>query len=177
MKLNGKKIEGPNIEIVVIPRGDGDDIVFKAKAVLEMAEYNKLYPIPEPPTVMRPGGKMSKDFEDKTYIQAITQYSSNQTHWMILQSLKATEGLEWETVDMADPNTWANYQTELKESGFNVQEINKIIDGVLAANCLDEKKIEAARNRFFMMDQLKKLEKSSQEGGQRSTPSGEPANA
>ena len=41
MKIKGKSISAPNISILVIPRENGDDIVFKAQAVLDMEKREK----------------------------------------------------------------------------------------------------------------------------------------
>jgi len=54
MKLLGKKITGPNETIIVIPRFNSDNIIFKARAVLEMDEFDEMCPTPEPPIKLPP---------------------------------------------------------------------------------------------------------------------------
>lgn len=147
MKLNGKKIETA-IEIVVIPRSTGD-LVFKAKAISAYDDFNKLCPTPVPPTIKRPGQPESQDTTDPAFKKAMDLWASAHTNWMIIESLKATEGLEWETVIPNDPGTWGNFQNELESSGLAQNEIIRIVNIVLDANGLNDKKIEAATKAFL----------------------------
>lgn len=158
MKIHGKKIEGPNEEIIPIPRSSGD-IIFKASAVLDYEPFEKLCPVPKAPEVLKPGGAKYYDVEDKKYLEEINKWSRLKTSWMILQSLKATDGLEWESVDMSKPETWDNLESELESSGFTPIEISKIINGVISANGLDDQKMEEARKRFLASQQAPKVEK------------------
>jgi len=149
MKIKGQKIEGPNEALVVIPRAKGD-LVFKMQAVLDMTEFDTLCPEPTPPTIVRVGeSKGSPDLKDKKYLAEFKIYSARRFEFLILKSLQATTDLEWETIDMLDPQTWSNYQSELKASGFTDVEIGRLINGVLEANSLDDSKIEEARKRFL----------------------------
>ena len=150
MKFFGKKVEKVNEEVIVIPRGDGEDLVFKARAVIDFEPFEQICPSPKPPTVIRPGEKtFSPDFSDPAYIAAVTQNQGRRMAWLVIESLKATEGLEWETVDYAKPETWEGYSKELKESNITDIEINKILSGVMSANCLNEDRVQEARMRFL----------------------------
>lgn len=149
MRLHGQKIIGPNVEIIVIPRGNGEDIVFKARAVLNIDDFDVIYPPPKPPAVMKRGGEKSQDFNDKDYLKAMDQYGLTRWSWIVIQSLKATETLEWDLVDEKDPNTWHKWKQDLIESGFNFMELGRIEAGVMTANCLNETKLEEARQRFI----------------------------
>ena len=153
MKINGQKIEGPNVEVIVIPRAEGKHIVFKAKAVLDYDGFNRDYPIPAPPKSQKPGGIWFENPEDPNYKDLLDKRASFHTDWMILESLSATPGLEWETVDKKNHETWANWREELKNSGFNVREVNMIFEGVWRANSLDEKMVKEARESFFRSQQ------------------------
>lgn len=177
MKLNGKKLDTPNIETIVFPRANGEDIIFKAQAVLDLNDFEKLCPEPKPPRMIKRGSIEPMDnVEDPAYKQSIFNHNKLRMDWLILQSLRATEELEWETVKYDDPSTWASYEQELKDSKFSLAEVQRIRLGVMAANSLSESKIEEARQRFFMREASKKLENSSQEVGQLNTQSGAPAN-
>ena len=77
---------------------------------------------------------------------------------MILKSLEATEGLEWETVKMDDPETWLNYEKELKDSGLSPIEVGRIVGICMSANGLDERKMEAARDAFLAEQQAQVVE-------------------
>jgi len=113
MKLNGKKIEGPNVEVVVIPRRTGN-LVFKAQSVLDYDVFDAVCTTPKPREIIKPGGERTLAFNEQAYLDAMNKWASKKTDWMVLKSLEATEGLEWETVNMDDPDTWNNYQEELK---------------------------------------------------------------
>lgn len=149
MILNGKKISGPKIELIIIPRNGHDDIILKAQAVKSFDAFDKLCPIPKPPTMIKRGEGVVQNIEDPRYKAAIEAHNQKRLDWMIIESLKATEGLVWETVKYEDHNTWHLYEKELLDSGFGDYEIKRIINGVMAANCLDDAKIEEARKYFL----------------------------
>lgn len=149
MKIKGRKIEGRNIEIIAIPRSNGEDIIFQAGAVLDSKEFDMICPMPKPPQKMIRGGTLIYDFDHPTYKKEIEQYGRRRSTWMILQSLKYTPDLEWETVDLGNPDTWQNYEQELRDSGFSETEMTRIINGVMIANCVNEEKVEEARKRFL----------------------------
>lgn len=174
MKYNGKKLEGPNVLELYLPRGDSV-ILIRARAVLDYDEFHKLVPVPEPPVKILKGGAKVPDFEHPTYLVSMNQYGEKKTQWMFLQSLKATNGLEWEQVDLADPATWKNYEKELSDAGFSEQERLRILQLIITANALDEKKLEEARERFLSgtLPLLHAEQSSSQTNGASSTPSGE----
>ena len=148
MKMNGKKLNGPATEPVVIPRRDGD-MVFLAKCVTSYDDFNKLCPKPEPPVVTKPGGAKAFDVEDKDYKKAVDNWATQCTDWMILQSLRDTPNLEWETVEYNNPSTWGNFRKELTDSGMSLPEINAIVQATINVNGLNGKLIEEATNRFL----------------------------
>ena len=161
MKIKGKKIEGPNREIIPIPRGEGDDIILVVEAILDMAPFEKLCPPPKPP-MRKIEGVDIPNVTDKNYLKKIDRYSERRMAWMVVTSLEATEGLEWETVDPADPSTWAGFKDELHDAGFSDVEVNRVIGGVISVNALSEHKIEAARERFLHLQQARRDASSSQ---------------
>ena len=147
MKVNGKKVSSMSPIYVVIPKGD-DEFVFKAVPVLDYTDFEKLCPVPQPPEIIRPGGVKSYDVEDKEYSQAIMEYSTRKFAWMVITSLRATDGLEWDTVDYAKPETWDNYEADLKQT-FTNAEIAKILNTAHEACGLNQDKIEEATKRFL----------------------------
>ncbi len=150
MKINGKKVSGANECIIVIPRGSGEDIILKARAVLDMDAFEKICPPPEPPVKMIPGGKKVANPRSKGYLKAVEAHSEKRLTYIILMSLQATEGLEWETVDLDDHSTWGNFRKELQDSGFSSVEVNRIIGECVTVNALNDDKIEEARERFLL---------------------------
>jgi hypothetical protein len=176
VKLAGKKIEGANVEYIVLPRGDSDPLVLKAQAVLDYSPFEKLCPLPRPPAVMRAGGVKSYNVEDPRYVQAITDHSARRSAWIVLTSLRlGTPELEWETVDYGNPNTWINYVDELRASGFSEVEIIRIVRGAMIANALDDQKLEEARKAFLASLEAQAAQLCFPADGPSSTPSGEPA--
>lgn len=177
MKLEGKKLAGPNIETIVLPRGDGEPIVFHAQAVMDFEPFNQLCPRPKPQTILKRGGQRSQNTEDPKYKTAVDEYGRKRFAWIILTSLRqGTPTLEWETVDYDNQNTWLGYEKELREAGFSDVEIGRIHRGCLIANALDDEKLDEARQAFLLSRQALADPSSSPEDGLNSTESGEPAN-
>ena len=177
MKYKGQKIEGPNEEIIIIPRGTGDDIVLTARAVLDFKEFDDLITVPKPPMRMTRGeSKHTPLLNDPKYKKEMDLYNQLRLSWLILTSLKATEDLEWETVDMFDSGTWNNYDEEMRDSGFSNVEIGRIIDGVMIANSLSQEKIDEARKHFLAGQREAAEASSSRLVEAKTTQSGEPAN-
>lgn len=176
MKLQGQKIQGPNYEIVVIPH-QGRDLVFKAEAVLDYKRFEALVRRPTPPKVRKKGNQIEENYEDKYFIGELKQYGDKKWNYTIIESLKATKDLEWEKVKYDEPSTWHLWEEELAESGFSDKQMQLILTAVLTANCLNEEKIEAARQRFLASQEAEQDNSLSQMGEVKSTPSGELVNA
>lgn len=158
MKYKGSSVKGSNREIIPIIRPDGN-IIFIAESIKDWSEFDKLVPEPEVPVRLKPGGIKVELPNDPTYKKVLESYGDLKSHYLILASLLASEDVEWETVDMSKPATWANYVKELKDSDFSEIEISRITMGVMRANQLDENMIDEARNSFLQ----------SQQGGEKST--------
>jgi len=151
MKIQGQQIEGPNIDYIVLPRGAGkDNIIFKIQAVLDDTEFKQLCPEPTPPKKRLATGQEVSNIYDPTYQKALEQHADRRIDWLCLKSLQATEGLEWETVDMSDPSTWPLYKQELRNSGFSLIEVNRIIAKCFAVNALSEAHIMEAEKLFLL---------------------------
>lgn len=174
MLLNGQKIEGPNEEIIVIPR-PGEPIVFTARAVLDMSEFDSLCPRPKPSIKRMKSGEKIEETDDPRYIAKMDIIASQRFAYLILKSLEATEGLEWESIEMDDPSTWSNYEPELRASGFSDIEIQRIVVGVMSANCLNEAKLEQAR-KLFLAGRAEQRDSLSLPAEANSTPHGEAVN-
>lgn len=148
MKIAGITL-GPNVEEVIIPRGDGNHIKFICRAVLDSGDFEKLCPIPVAPMITRRGEtQATPDLDDEKYKKAVIERGKKEFKWMIIQSLLATPGLEFEFVNPNDPTTWDNLDKEFSQAGFSAQEVGAIYEGCLAANCMSEKKLKEARESF-----------------------------
>jgi len=159
--------------ILVLPRGESQ-IVFRAKGLKDMAEFNAVCPIPKAP------GKLTKDgfvpnTNDPTYQQVMQQWSSKRLGYMVVKTLEPTE-IEWDTVDPANPKTWGNWEADLKNGGLSQFECNRVTALVLEANSLDDEKLDKARAIFLAGQQQEAASYSGQASEPASTSSGGPAN-
>ncbi len=152
MKLKGQTIVPPANRVIVIPREDGD-LIFYAKPIINFDEFEKLCPMPDPPLIQYVGGGQKQEFDDPTYRKAVYAWSKVRTDWLVLSSLSATEGLEWDTVDKNLPDTYKNYVEDLKKAGFTIAEMNYMVGQVLEINAMDESKFDEARKRFLASKQ------------------------
>jgi hypothetical protein len=148
MKINGKILKAV-IETLVIPR-NGEDVVFRMQPVTDYSGFDALCKRPEAPPIKDREGNITYDLQDPIYVTQNDIYQSRKSNWIIKESLKATEGLEWSTVEDLKPETWDNVGTELASAGFSTLQVNAIINKVIEACGLDGKKIEEATKRFIL---------------------------
>lgn len=145
MKVSGVDPKSLSKEFVlVLPRGDGQ-MVFKASGLQDMSEFERLSPMPDPPKILTKAGSIA-DTKDKGYQEAIAGYWSRRQAYMIVYSLL---DIEWDSVVLDQPATWANWQDDLKAAGLSEMEINRVRGLIVECNCLDEQKLEAARASFL----------------------------
>ena len=154
MKMHGRTVKGRNIEVVVFRRppledGTSGNIAFKAEAIPDYKDFNKLCPIPEPPEILKAGGVRTTNVKDKRFLAALDVWASQKTAYTVLRSLAVTDGLEWDSVELTKPETWVGWRKELEESDFTDNEIAKIIEIVGIANCMDDGMLNAAREDFL----------------------------
>jgi len=148
MKINGETLTKPKAVPLVFPREDGD-IVFKITPCLDFERYEKLCPTPKPPEMVKPNGTKIQDFQDERYLKAIEKNSRAKIDFLFLESLKETEGLEWDTIKENDPTTWGNLEQELKDNYFIPKEIDLLLEKIMDVNGLNPTIFEEARNRFL----------------------------
>lgn len=154
MKVKGKKVEGRNVDVVVIPRPE-ENINFFCEAIPDYEEFNELCPTPKPPEKLYPGGVRKEDPENPEYKKLLDEWATRRTHWTVLKSLENNPDIEWETIDMEKPSTWEKYQDELKDAGFTEIEMFRILQGVMRANSLDDDMLKEAKQAFLQGQSLK----------------------
>lgn len=154
VRIGGLQINGPNEQLLVLPRGEGN-VVFRARAILDWEPFYKACPEPLPPAKLTPKGK-EVDLRDKDYLVAKEQHEKRKLAWLVLKTLEPSE-IEWDTVKMEKDSTWCNYSKDLQNSGFSPVEINRIIGLVEECNCLNEDKLNWARNSFVAGQQTSQL--------------------
>lgn len=160
MKLTGHTFDEPAIEYCILPKGEVT-VVFKCGPVLDYDDFDKLCPIPKPPTLIKKGGIRELDIKDNSYLDQISLRGDRRVQYIVLKSLEYTKGLDWETVDMDNPSTWGNFHKELQDAYFTETDINRIQNACFAANSLSELKVEEARANFFAGLEAEKAEASS----------------
>lgn len=173
MKIGGVEIKGPAEQILVLPRLEGDDIVIRARAVMDMDTFDVLCPEPKPPGIRTKEGWKRND-KDKGFQQRQQEHNELRFAYMILQSLVPSE-IEWENVDLDKPETWDNWQEELRGVGISQTELNRIAICVMQANALDEDKLKEAREVFLLGEAPMPQEFSGPDTEPENTQSGEPA--
>lgn len=156
MKLEGHDLSRESVELVPIPRGydkeTGEkipDITFVCQKVKSYKEFDALCKMPQPPKVVKKGGVEEKNFDDETYKAKMTKHNRARYDYVIIKSLAATPGLEWETIKFADQNTWSNWEQELEDAGFTQAERGMIQDGVLKANSVTNQRMQEALANFL----------------------------
>ena len=159
----------PAEEVLVLPRGE-EQIVFRARGLADMEEFDKLCPEPQPPVRLTQAGKEPNE-EDANWRSAMLAHGRRRVAYMVVKSLEPSE-IEWDTVDPDNPKTWTNYADDLRQAGFSQVEVNRITQLVWEANCLDEAKLEQAR-AVFRRGQQHKSASSGPSTEPESTPSGE----
>lgn len=170
MIISGYEMDGQQHEAVMPIPHRGQLIPFRAVAIDDFDEFNKLCPVPTPPGRLTKNG-YEKNVDDPSYQEMISQYSSRKVAWMVVTSLK---DIKWDTVKAESPSTWMNYDKDLKKAGFSEVVINRIVAHVMDVNALDEAKLEAARTSFALGQAAVQGDSSSLTIEQPSTPSGEP---
>ena len=148
MKYKGKKLEGRNTDILVLQKGN-EQIIFKAEAVMNFKEFDKLCPAPKPPIILKPGNRRIPNENDSNYLKAMEKYGEQRINYMIIKSLEATEDLEWDNVNINNPDTYENWQKELEEAGFSETERMRIMVLCTQVNALDDNMLDQAKETFL----------------------------
>lgn len=178
MKRRGTPMKGPRTQVVPILRdeSEGGNIYFTVQGVIDFAPFYAICPAPEPPKILMPGGQFKLNVEDKGYKYLNEQWWKKRTSWMFLKSIEPSftpeTGLEWETVKMDDPETYVNWDKELKDAGFNDAELTRLITAIMKVNALDENLIEEARASFLTTQGVANDKLSSQMDAAPNIPSG-----
>ena len=174
MKIAGIDPNSLSREILlVLPRGESQ-IVFRAKGLKDMSEFNAICPLPKPP------GKLTKDGfvpnnNDPTYQQVLTQWSAKRLGFMVVKTLEPTE-IEWDTVDIANPATWANWENDLKNGGLSQFECNRVTGPGAGSQQPRRRQDRKGSRGFSCWSGAGSRNSSGPPTEQASTPSGVPAN-
>lgn len=162
MKYRGKKIEGVPRKIIPVIREDGNIIVI-VKGIADYSPFFAICPAPEPPVVRipGPGNKTRQNYDDKNFQDEWLKWSKKKAAWAAIHCLAETE-FEWETIDLNNPETFENWQTELMSAGFTDAELNRIGLAMSEVNGLNEALIDEARQSFLIEQAALQSKPSSQ---------------
>jgi hypothetical protein len=136
-------------QILVLPRvGDDQDIVFRARAVASMKEFEAICPEPVAPGIRTRDG-FKPDTKNESYQQLVSLHGDKRLAFIMIKSLEPSE-VEWDEVSIEDPSTWLKWQDEFINAGLSAIEVNRIVGCVMDANALNEDKLEEARSDFLL---------------------------
>lgn len=172
MKIGGVEVTKCE-EVLVLPRLNGRDLVFKATSVPSMQMFEDLCPRPKPAMKLTKGGKREPHLTD-SYTKELEEWSKRRYAFICIKSLEPSE-IEWETVNIDKPSTWTKWMEELRDAGLSDTEINRVQTLVLDANALNEEKLKRARESFLLGQGWEAVESSGLPTQQQSTQSGTPA--
>jgi len=173
MKIGGVDPKSLSTEdFLVLPRGESE-IVFRAVGVQDYGPFNALCPEPSAPKIHKPKEGWVDNVEEPGYKEMMAIYQRRRLAWLIITSLEPSE-IEWDVVDPDKPGTWTEWEQELKDSGLNQVECNRVQNLVFQVNCLDEDKLSEAREAFILGQRVVQSASSGQNTEQESSPSGEP---
>lgn len=147
MKIKGQRLSAPSVAVIPVIRNN-EEYIFQVQPVLDYTDFETLCPHPKAPILKKPSGEVS-DVTDPAYIKLMEKWAQKMTSWMMIKSLEATEGLEWETVKLNEPDTWVLWDKELMDSGLTARELNKLVLAIMDVCGLNEAKVEEARQRFL----------------------------
>lgn len=150
MRIGGIEVNGPPEGLLVLERPTYM-IPIKTQAVMSLDEFERKCVEPKPPVKTTKSGDVL-NFLDKGYISQKVNHARQKSAWIVIKTLEPSK-IEWPSVDMEKPNTWVKYQDDLRNAGFSVFEINRIIALVEETNCLDESKLKWAREVFLQGQQ------------------------
>ena len=147
MKIGGVPVTKCE-EVLVLPRPNGNDLVFKAVAVVDMEPFEALCPKPTAPVKLTKDGKQP-NITSESYLSQCEEWANRRHCFIIKESLKPSD-IEWDTVDDEKPATWKNWITDLESAGLCGIECQRIQQCVIDANALNENKLKEARDAFLL---------------------------
>ena len=139
-----------------------------------MDEFQAKCPLPKPPGKLTKDGWVAEE-NDPTYQQVLTEWGKKRLGYIVTRSLEPSQ-IEWDSVKLDDPRTWANWEQDLIDGGLTQIEANRVLALVMEANSLDEAKLTKAREVFLRGQAPMPPEFSGPATAPANTPSGGPAN-
>ena len=149
MKVGGNTVVRCE-EVLVLPRSNGPDLVFKAWASCITDEaFEELCPRPKANVAVAAGGKRIEDTSSRDYLKQLDIWATKKHAYMMIQSLEPSV-IEWDIVKLDDSKTWPLYTEDFQKAGLCDNEIIHIQNLVLSANALNQRKLEIAKEAFLL---------------------------
>lgn len=147
LKIGGKIMDGPSKGLIVIPK-NGEDFAFEFVAVTDDTDFDVICPVPVPPREFVVKTQTTVDnVEDPNYKARLAERFRFRLDWMFLKSIEPSK-IEWQTVKMEDPTTYANWRKELETAGLSIGELNQIYGCFHETNMVTQEKLDEAIKRF-----------------------------
>lgn len=150
MRLGEMRLEEKNRVKETFTRPSGS-FSFFFEPVMDYSEFDAKCPMPKPVVKTAPDGSTKADTRNPEYIKAFRAWSNLRTAWTFLKSISATPDLHWDTVDLEDPETWGNWESELQAAQFTSPEIGRMMDAVMKAGGFKESMVDDARKDFLAL--------------------------
>ncbi len=175
LRIGSVVVDGPKSTLLVIPR-EPNPIVFKFVSVNNSADFDKVFPMPEPRKTWDVKSQSYRILtEEEGYKAKVAARKQAFQDWNFLQAIKPSN-IEWNTVVMDDPTTFGNWRKDFEEAGLNTSEINVIFLKYFETNQLTEEILTEARRSFLASQEAEKLvELQRQTSDSQSMESGVPA--
>lgn len=156
MKLNGISVKIEREVVIPILSDNSDPFYLIGRPIMSYDEFELVCPAPKPMVGGEPGKEKPLP-EHKLYKEAMVKRAVKFNDWVNLKTLVEVANakgerfpIEWETVDMNNPDTYANWKKELKEiNGLSDGDIQRIEMDVLRCNSMDSELIEKAKDDFL----------------------------
>lgn len=148
MKIGAVPVTGPKKVTLILPREEGN-LVFYFVAVTDDKEFDSIIPEPEPPSTFNVKTQLTvKNYNDVNYKDKVKARNKIKNAWVFLESIKPSQ-IEWDTVDLEKPDTWPNWEDDLRKAGFSIQEVNTVFDYFGKANFVTDEMLDEARKSFL----------------------------
>lgn len=150
MLFKGIALNKPKPELVCLPHEDSPDgvVPFTVNAITDPTPFMERYPKPKPTKEIFTKGTKIFDENDPKYLSALAEYWSAMEDWVILEAIKDTPDLVFQTVNMDDITTLGNWKKEMVSSGFSLTHINHLQNLCMRKACLSSAMIEEATENF-----------------------------
>lgn len=176
MKFGDREFKSFNIRKLTITRGKGTEPLVLTFGPASVDDYEKYYPEPKVPTKQKRGSdEWIPNPDDKKYKEALKKRNDAFRDYTVIKSMEYSK-VDWDTVNIADPDTWSNWKEDLKNCGFSAHEIQLVQIAVMEANSYTDQGISESEESFLATQAEAKNQENIQEEEISNTSNGEQEN-